>query len=81
MTGANPYETSKAFWYDSELGVWLADKFAYSMNRAMLTTPEIDFSQLYEQIFSFVNGSHISFYNYQNFGNIFQIRLNEFITP
>jgi ABC-type branched-subunit amino acid transport system substrate-binding protein len=81
MTGANPYETSKAYLYDDGLGIWLADKFAYSINRAMLNTPEIDFSQLYEQIFSFVNGSHISFYNYQNFGNIFQIQLKEFITP
>lgn len=81
MTGANPYETSKAFLYEDGLGVWLADKFAYSINRAMITNPEIDFSQLYEQTFSFVNGSHISFYNYRNFGNIFQIQLDEFITP
>jgi ABC-type branched-subunit amino acid transport system substrate-binding protein len=81
MTGANPYETSKAYLYESGLGVWLGDKFAYAINHAMATTPAIDFSQLYEQTFSFVNGSHISFYNYQNFGNIFSIQLNEFITP
>jgi len=26
-----------------------------------------------------VNGSHVSFYNYQNFGNIFAIKLNDFV--
>jgi ABC-type branched-subunit amino acid transport system substrate-binding protein len=81
MTGANPFETSKAYQYDSGLGIWLGDKFAWAINHAMTTTPGIAFSQLYEQTFSFVNGSHISFYNYQNFGNIYEIRLNEFITP
>ena len=81
MTGANPYETSKAYLYDSDTKVWLADKFAYSINNAISASPNLLFSELYERCFSFVNGSHISFYNYQNFGNIYQLRLTDFVKP
>jgi len=81
MTGANPYETSKAYLYDSNIKVWLADKFAYSINNAISAAPNLLFSELYERCFSFANGSHISFYNYQNFGNIYQLRLTDFIKP
>ncbi|MFW6259330.1 MAG: C13 family peptidase [Tangfeifania sp.] len=81
MTGANPFETSKAYFYDSEIKNWLADKFAYSINNSISENPEITFSELYEKSFTYVNGSHVSFYNYQNFGNIYDIRLSEFVTP
>lgn len=80
MTGANPFETSKAYFYDSEIKNWLADKFAYSINKSISENPEITFSDLYEKSFTYVNGSHVSFYNYQNFGNIYDISLSEFVT-
>lgn len=81
MTGANPFETSKAYLYDPDLKNWLADKFAFSVNNTIATAPNLHFNELYERCFTFVNGSHISFYNYNNFGNIYQLSLNEFITP
>ena len=81
MTGANPYETSYAWLYDSSVRAYLSDKFAYAINNAMAVAPNLLFSELYERCFSYVNESHTSFYNYQNFGNIYQLRLNEFITP
>ncbi|MGQ1889683.1 C13 family peptidase [Thermophagus sp. OGC60D27] len=81
MTGANAFETSKAYFYDSEIKSWLADKFAYSINKNISENPEITFNQLYEKCFIFVNGSHVSFYNYNNFGNIYDIRLSEFVIP
>ena len=80
MTGANPFETSKANFYDSEIKNWLADKFAYSINNSIAENPGMTFSELYEKSFTYVNGSHVSFYNYQNFGNIYDIRLSEFVT-
>lgn len=79
MTGANPHETSKANFYDSELKVWLADKFAFSVNNTISEFPESDFDELYEKSYLYVNGSHVSFYNHENFGNIFETRLSEFI--
>jgi hypothetical protein len=81
MTGANPYETSYAVHYDSSVRAYLADNFAYAINNAMIVAPNLLFSELYERCFAYVKGSHTSFYNYQNFGNIYQLRLNEFITP
>ena len=81
MTGANSYETSKSYMYDSELKNWLANKFAYSVNNAIQEVPEITFSELYERSYIFVNGSHVSFYNYKNFGNIYELSLKDFITP
>jgi len=79
MTGANPYETSKANFYDSEIKVWLADKFAYSINNTISETPENVFYEVYEKSYLYVNGSHVSFYNYQNFGNIYETKLSEFV--
>ncbi len=79
MTAANPYETSKADNYDPELKSWLADRFAFFINSSIAAEPEPSFDQLYEKSFSYVNGSHVSFYNYQNFGNIYELNLNEFV--
>jgi hypothetical protein len=81
MTGANPYETSKAYLYDSEIKNWLADKFAYSVNNAIKEMPGLTFYQLYERCYSYVNGSHVSFYNYENFGNIHDLSLIDFVRP
>ncbi|MEZ5104630.1 MAG: C13 family peptidase [Draconibacterium sp.] len=81
MTGANPYETSKAYLYDSEIKNWLADKFAYSVNNAIKEMPILTFYQLYERCYSYVNGSHVSFYNYENFGNIHDLSLIDFVKP
>ncbi len=81
MTAANPYETSKADQYDPELKSWLADRFAFLVNSTFSSEPHITFDLLYEKGFSYVNGSHVSFYNYQHFGNIYEISLSEFIKP
>ncbi len=81
MTGANPYETSKAHFYDTEIKAWLADKFAYSINNAIAENPDIFFNDLYERSYTYVNGSHVSFYNYQNFGNIYELTLKDFVAP
>ncbi|MFH0761043.1 MAG: C13 family peptidase [Bacteroidota bacterium] len=80
MTAANPYETSKADQYDVDLKSWVADRFAFFINNSIATNPDISFDQLYEKSFSYVNGSHVSFYNYQNFGNIYKLNLHEFVT-
>uniref|UniRef100_UPI003216CB86 C13 family peptidase n=1 Tax=uncultured Draconibacterium sp. TaxID=1573823 RepID=UPI003216CB86 len=79
MTGANPYETSKAHFYDPEIKVWLADKFAYSINNTISKSADDTFYDLYQKCYSYVNGSHVSFYNYQNFGNIYELKLSEFV--
>ncbi len=81
MTGANPYETSKAHFYDPEIKAWLADKFAYSINNTISEAPNIPFNELYERSYTYVNGSHVSFYNYQNFGNIYELTLSDFVIP
>ncbi len=81
MTGANSVETSKAYLYDAELGNWLADKFAYSVNNTIADKSDVTFYELYERCYRFVNGSHVSFYNYENFGNIHELSLIDFIQP
>ena len=81
MTGANATETSKAWIYDTDAKTWLANKFAFAVNSTIASNPEITFSDLYERCYSYVNGSHVSFYNYQNFGNIFNQSLKDFVQP
>lgn len=81
MTAANPYETSKADQYDVDLKSWIADRFAFFINNSIANEPEITFDHLYQNSYSYVNGSHVSFYNYQNFGNIYKLNLHEFVNP
>jgi len=81
MAGANPWENSFAANYDGDINQWLADQFAYAMYQAMTETPGISLYDLYETVYLQVNGSHVSVYNYELFGNTSDIFLKEFIEP
>ncbi|MCP4714077.1 MAG: ABC transporter substrate-binding protein [Deltaproteobacteria bacterium] len=81
IAGANPWESSFAANYDSVLQSWLSDQFAYAMYRTITDTPDITPVELYESVYLQVNGSHVSAYNYENFGSINEIRLREFLEP
>ncbi|MFH2009867.1 MAG: C13 family peptidase [bacterium] len=81
MTGAKYSETSKATNYDVDLGIFVADKFAYEFWRIASESPNIPLSQLYSELYTAVLGSHVSAFNGEFFGMTSQIPLSEFITP
>ncbi len=81
FSGANPWENSFAANYDRDLNVWLSDQFSYAMYETMADTPDISLFDLYESLYLQVNGSHVSVYNYEQFGNLEEIALEEFISP
>lgn len=81
LSGANPWESSFGANYDPDLQAWLADQFSYAIYRAVTDAPDINLVQLYEYAYLQVNGSHVSAYNYDNFGNISSVYLCEFLKP
>ncbi len=81
FAGANPWENSLADNYSHELDAWLTDKFAYSMVTMMESKPDMSLNELYEKLYLQVNGSHVSVFNNQAFGDLKAINLREFITP
>ncbi|MFH1728348.1 MAG: C13 family peptidase [Pseudomonadota bacterium] len=78
MTSANGYENSLAANYDTELRAWLADQFSYQLFTAASSEQEYTFSDLYEEVYVDINGSHVNVYNAENFGDLHSIYLNEF---
>jgi len=81
ITGANADETSKAINYDRKLKVWLADGFAYALWDIETRNPDLSMSDFYELAYERVSLSHVSVYHYDEFGNMFAIGIDEFITP
>jgi glycosylphosphatidylinositol transamidase (GPIT) subunit GPI8 len=81
ISGANPFENSLGANYDPELDAWVADQFAYAFHRVAAASPAIDLSDAYEKLYAGVSGSHVSVYNYLNFGDLSEIPLAEFLQP
>ena len=80
LTAANPYETSKADMHSAELGVYLSNAFARTFRRQINTNFEITIYNLYKELAKTTNGSHVSMYNQQNYGNVYTELVNDFFS-
>ncbi len=78
LTAATPYETSKADMHSTELGVYLSNAFARTFRREIITNIDISIYNLYKELAKTTNGSHVSMYNQQNYGNVYTERSSEF---
>lgn len=81
ITSANSYESSKAINYSNTLNTWLSNNFSYHLFNELVDNPQVTLSDLYINLNRTVNGSHVSMYNEEHFGNISLINLNQFFTP
>ena len=78
MTAANPYETSKADAFDSELQVYLSNTFTSSILAQFETNPNSIIYDLYLHAFNKTNGSHVMVYNPDYYGNLYLNDMSEY---
>ena len=78
MTAANPYETSKAAAFDSELQVYLSNTFTSSLLSQFGRNPHTVIYDLYLHAFDKTNGSHVMVYNPDCYGNLYLNDMSEY---
>jgi glycosylphosphatidylinositol transamidase (GPIT) subunit GPI8 len=78
LTAASPYETSKADVHDNELGVYLSNAFARTFRYYMDYRSFLSIYDFYKELFKSTNGSHVTIYNQQQYGSVYEETLEEF---
>ena len=79
VTAANEQETSKAECYNTDLGVWMTNRFTTTLLDCIETNLDVSFRELYYHLFSSTLGSHVMVYNAGNFGNMYTSTMREFL--
>ncbi len=80
LTAASPYETSKADVHDRDLGVYLSNAFARTFREVTYKNPSVTIYDLYRELARTTTGSHVSIYNQQQYGSVYEETMKEFIS-
>lgn len=80
-TAANPNETSKADLFNTDLGVWMSNRFTSTLIENLTDKSVISMRDLYNRLFINTVGSHVMVYNAENYGNLYNSSMDEFINP
>lgn len=75
MTAANDKETSKAELYEPVWNTYMTNSFTSSILN-VIDDPSLSIRDLYREAFAMTMGSHVTLYNVEYFGNVF----NNFVT-
>lgn len=78
MTAANPYEPSKAYAFDDEIGVDLSNTFTASILSHLEENPKSVIRDLYLHAFDKTNGSHVMVYNSDWYGSLYLNDMREY---
>jgi hypothetical protein len=81
LTGARADESSYATNHDPATDIWRADRFSWEFLQSTYADPSMPLGSLYSALYSKVPLSHVSVYNYCNFGDVQKIGLDEFTGP
>lgn len=82
MASADEDESSYADFYNSELGVWMCDRFTYNLVSVFKSKGiYITFKYYYEEMLKQTIGSHLKVFNAENFGNLHYSFPSEFYSP
>ena len=79
ITAANANETSKADVFNSDLGVWMSNRFTYTLRDEITNNASISLRELYYKLFIDTVGSHVMLYNEDAYGNIITNTIEEFL--
>ena len=79
VTAANPYETSHAEAWSEDVGVYLSNGFTRGFQEAIDQSPNISLRDLFYTVARNTSGSHVKMYNIQNFGNVYNNTMGEFL--
>ena len=80
-TAANPNETSKADIFNTDLGIWMSNRFTSTLIENLTSKSVISMRDLYNRLFINTVGSHVMVYNAENYGNLYNSSMDEFINP
>lgn len=80
-TAANPNETSKADVFNTDLGVWMSNRFTSTLIENLTAKSVISMRDLYNRLFINTVGSHVMVYNAENYGNLYNSSMDEFMNP
>lgn len=80
-TAANPNETSKADVFNPDIGVWMSNRFTSTLLENLTNKSVISMHDLYNRLFINTVGSHVMVYNAENYGNLYNSSMDEFINP
>lgn len=80
-TATNPNETSKADIFDTDLGIWMSNRFTSTLIENLSGKSVISMRELYNRLFITTIGSHVMVYNAENYGNLYYSTMDEFINP
>lgn len=80
ITAANGDETSKADVFNSDMKVWMSNRFTSTFIEQIGANQSIGMRDLYYRLFINTVGSHVMVYNAQNYGNLYTSDMSEFIT-
>ena len=78
LTAANTYETSKADIFDQQLGVFLSNAFARTFRSQVGTSSTVTLYDLYRLLYKTTNGSHVTIYNNNEYGSVFDETMAEY---
>ena len=79
ITAANGDETSKADIFNEQLKVWMSNRFTSTFIEQITADRAIAMRDLYYRLFINTVGSHVMVYNDDNYGNLYQASMSEFI--
>ena len=84
MTAANSSETSKSATYNSEMGIWMTNRFSVYLIETLKEgiapdKGDITIREMYYYLSTHTLGSHVSLYNAQNYDDITTAGFREFL--
>ena len=79
ITAANGDETSKADIFNEQLKVWMSNRFTSTFIEQITADRVIAMRDLYYRLFINTVGSHVMVFNDDNYGNLYQASMSEFI--
>lgn len=78
IASANTLESSFADVYDTDMDLWLSDRFTNRLASEIAGNPDISFRELYLNLVNDTYGSHVTLINYPNFDNLYRSYPDEF---
>ncbi len=78
LTAANPYEYSKADVHDKQMGVYLSNAFARTFRNQVDANHNILIYDLYRNLYRTTIGSHVTIYNQQQYGSVYEEDMSDF---
>lgn len=81
ITASNENESSKADMYNSELSVFMSNRFTATLEDELTQDATLSLRDLYYKLFRNTVGSHVTVYNQHNFDNLFNCTMEEFTIP